>query len=79
MVTEADWGNWKVDDFIPYLDAVFDAFGTSRLMYGSDWPVCLLAASYDEQFSIIQKYLDPFSSREKKLLLGENAERFYNL
>lgn len=79
MVTEADWGNWKADDFFPYLDAAFDAFGTSRLMYGSDWPVCLLAASYDEQFSIIRKYLDSFSSLEKKLVLGENAERFYNL
>jgi L-fuconolactonase len=79
MVTEADWENWKVDDFIPYLDVVFNAFGTSRLMYGSDWPVCLLAASYDEQFSIVQKYLDPFSPAEKKSVLGENAGRFYNL
>jgi len=79
MVTEARWTDWKYDDFVPYLEAAFHAFGTGRLMYGSDWPVCLLAASYDQQFSIIENYLKPFSASEKKQILGENAERFYNL
>jgi L-fuconolactonase len=79
MVTEAKWRGWRYEDFVPYLDVVFAAFGTHRVMYGSDWPVCLVAASYDQQFSIIEKYLHGFSSSEKKEILGENAERFYNL
>src|SRR5215831_12123882 len=46
LTTEADWSHWCEDDFKPYLDAVFDAFGPDRLMFGSDWPVCLLAGAY---------------------------------
>ena len=79
MVTEARWPGWKYSDLVPYLDVVFDAFGTDRLLFGSDWPVCLVAASYDEQFSILQEYLKGFSSTEKNKVLGGNAERFYNL
>lgn len=79
MVTEGKWTGWKYEDFVPYLDVVVKAFGTDRLMYGSDWPVCLVAASYDEQFSILQNYLKGFSPAEKKQVLGENAKRFYNL
>lgn len=79
MVTEADWKNWKPTDFFPYLDEVFEAFGTDRIMYGSDWPVCLVAASYDQQLSIVQSYLSKLSSHEKPLVMGENARRFYNL
>jgi L-fuconolactonase len=79
MVTEARWPGWKASDFTPYMDVVFDAFGTDRLLYGSDWPVCLVAASYDEQLSITVDYLKKFSDREKKRVLGENAKRFYNL
>lgn len=79
MVTEGKWASWKYEDFVPYLDALFKAFGAKRLMYGSDWPVCLLAASYDQQFSIVQTYLKTFSESEKMRVLGENAERFYNL
>jgi len=79
MVTEAKWQGWKYEDFVPYLDVVFNVFGTERLMYGSDWPVCLVAASYDVQFSIISKYLKDFSSSEKTNVLGANAKRFYNL
>ena len=79
MVTEARWPGWEYKDFVPYLDSVTNAFGTGRLMYGSDWPVCLVAATYEEQFAIVQKYLKPFSDTEKKQILGGNAERFYNL
>jgi L-fuconolactonase len=79
MVTEADWSSWKYEDLVPYLDVVFGAFGASRLMYGSDWPVCLLAASYDQQFSVLQQYLKTFPEEEKKAILGGNAKRFYNL
>lgn len=79
MATEARWQGWKYADFVPYLDAVFNAFGVNRLLYGSDWPVCLVAASYDQQLSVIQRYLKEFSAAEKKVVLGANAKRFYNL
>ncbi|HEX8037786.1 MAG TPA: amidohydrolase family protein [Chryseosolibacter sp.] len=79
MVTEARWPGWKYEDFVPFLDVVFESFGTSRLLYGSDWPVCLVAASYDGQLSIVQNYLKQFSAAEKEKVLGENAKRFYNL
>jgi L-fuconolactonase len=79
MVTEASWSGWVYEDFVPYLEAVTDAFGSDRIMYGSDWPVCLLASSYEEQFSIVSKFIETFSPDEKKRILGGNAERFYNL
>lgn len=79
MVTEADVLNWKPDHFTPYLDEIFESFGASRVMYGSDWPVCLLAASYDQQYSIVKNYVSQLSTSEKQLVFGENAKRFYNL
>jgi len=79
MVTEADWKNWKKEDFNPYLDAVVELFGTDRLMYGSDWPVCLVAASYREAFSIVKDYFSTFSKAEQAMIFGDNAIRFYNL
>jgi L-fuconolactonase len=79
MVTEADWKDIRYENFEPYLDEVFEAFGTSRLMYGSDWPVCLLAASYEQQLSIVHRYISKLSTAEKLAVLGENAETFYNL
>ncbi|MBT1703506.1 amidohydrolase family protein [Chryseosolibacter indicus] len=79
MVTEALWNNWRIEDFTPYLDDLFEIFGTERVIYGSDWPVCLLAASYEEQLNIVLDYIHAFSEREKLNILGKNAERFYNL
>lgn len=79
MVTEADISNWTYDDIAPYVDVVLECFGTSRLVYGSDWPVCLVAASYEEQFGVVQKAIEKLSPAEKKKILGENAIRFYNL
>lgn len=79
MVTEAVWNRWTNEDFRPYLDFVLNQFGTTRIMYGSDWPVCLVAASYEKQLNIIEEYLDTFSDSEKHQIMGENAIRFYNL
>jgi L-fuconolactonase len=79
MVTEADWKNWKYADFTPYLDTVFSSFGINRVMYGSDWPVCLVAGSYKQQLGIIEQHIASFSDSEKQLVMGENATRFYNL
>jgi L-fuconolactonase len=79
MVTEAEWSSWKPEDFFPYLDELFESFGPNRLLYGSDWPVCLLAATYDQQLEIVQQYLGSLTNNEKLLVMGENARRFYNL
>ncbi len=79
MVTETDWQNWKESDFTPYLDVVFEAFGTDRIMYGSDWPVCLLAADYGRQFSIVKNYVKTLSNTEGGKILGGNAAGFYKL
>lgn len=79
MVTEANWQHWKQEDFQSYLDHIFEVFGPARVMYGSDWPVCLLAASYAQQFEIVSKYVSQLSPSEKKCVMGENAKRFYNL
>ncbi|MFD1614116.1 amidohydrolase family protein [Gelatiniphilus marinus] len=79
LVTEADLKHWKIQDFYPYLDAVFNAFGVERILYGSDWPVCLLAANYEKQLHIIQNYVKDFSKEEQSKIFGENAIKFYNL
>jgi L-fuconolactonase len=79
MVTEADIKNWKKEDFTKYLNVIFNLFGSDRIMYGSDWPVCLLAAQYEEQLDIIETYISQFSSEEKAKIMGGNAIRFYNL
>jgi len=79
MVTEADFKNWKPEDFTPYLDVVAEAFDTKRLMYGSDWPVCLVAADYGRMAGIVKDYFSSFSSAEQGDILGGNATRFYNL
>lgn len=79
MVTEADWERWSPEDFKPYLEVVFDAFGTQRLMFGSDWPVCKLAAEYEEVYRIIAEYIEPLSESEKNRILGGNAVQCYDL
>ena len=79
LVTEADWRNWKPDDFRAYLDVVFAAFGADRLMFGSDWPVCLVAASYAQVKELIEGYVDAHAPQYKQKLFGENAIRVYGL
>lgn len=79
MVTEASWKDWTYEQLEPFIDEVFEAFGTGRIMYGSDWPVCLLAGDYSDQFSVVKKYMSRLSESEKQKVLGENAKRFYNL
>ena len=77
MVTEADWSNWKPSDLVPYLDVVFESFGANRLMFGSDWPVCTVAGSYERVMSVVIEYISRLSSSEKDMILGESAVRFY--
>ncbi|QEC79413.1 amidohydrolase family protein [Mucilaginibacter ginsenosidivorax] len=79
MLTEADWANWKVDDFTPYLDIIFNAFGAGRVMFGSDWPVCLLADGYEGTMRVTQSYTSKLSVTEQEQFWGGNAISFYNL
>jgi len=79
MVTEADWGSWKADDFRSYLDAAFEYFGAERLMIGSDWPVCTVAGSYSAVMSIVMEYLTKFPGEAADAVLGGNAQRFWGL
>lgn len=79
MVTEADWTHWQYEDFVPYLDLTCASFGTARLMFGSDWPVCLLGGDYGEIKGILEKYLHTFSPHEQGKVWGGNAVEFYNL
>jgi L-fucono-1,5-lactonase len=79
MVTEADWKNWKPEDFERYLDVVFDAFGAHRLMFGSDWPVCLVAATYAQVKNIVESYVDRHVRKAKSAIFGENVKRFYDV
>lgn len=77
MVTEADWGQWKFSDFTFYLDTIFQAFGTDRLMIGSDWPVCLLAGSYEKNLNLVFSYIKDLPERDKEKILGLNCIKFY--
>ena len=79
MVTEAGWQSWEEKDFIPYIDVVVNAFGAGRIMFGSDWPVCMLAAKYNEVLQIVENYFTSFTPNEQDKFFGQNAIEFYNL
>jgi L-fuconolactonase len=79
LVTEANWQGWKPEDITPYLDIAFDTFGASRLMIGSDWPVCLVAGSYSRTLDVVRKYLHGRPGDTRDAVLGENARRFWRL
>jgi len=79
MVTEANWHSWKKEDFLPYLDVVMDAFGPSRLMIGSDWPVCTISSSYNVTMKLAIDYLSSLNQSDRDLILGLNAMRIYKL
>ncbi|MBJ6145377.1 amidohydrolase [Hymenobacter sp. BT559] len=79
LVTEADWQHWQPQDFRPYLDVVFAAFGPERVLYGSDWPVCNVAGGYDRALGLLEDYLVPFTPTEQAQFWGDNAARFYGL
>jgi L-fuconolactonase len=79
LVTEANWTNWRAADFDPYLDVAFEAFGVDRLMFGSDWPVCLLAASYRQVRESVERYIARFQPASQAKIFGLNAIQFYGL
>jgi L-fuconolactonase len=79
MITEADWRRWTVADLKPYVQAALEHFGPARLMFGSDWPVCALAGTYDRVYQALVEALGPLSPSERDLIFGGTAARFYNL
>jgi L-fuconolactonase len=79
MVTEANWNNWTTEDFKPYMDVVFDAFGVDKVMIGSDWPVCLVAGDYSKVMSIVSNYMSGFFEEDKNKILGLNCMKAYRV
>jgi L-fuconolactonase len=79
LLTEADWLNWTEAQIFSYFDVVFEAFGTDRVLFGSDWPVVKLAGTYLSWMNLVLKYLEQFSAIERNKIMGENAVVFYNL
>ena len=79
LVTEADWKHWKPEHIIPFLDVAFESFGADRLMIGSDWPVCLVAAPYTQAVEVVTNYLLQKKPDVQERILGGNARRFWRL
>ncbi len=79
LVTEADWSHWRTADLAPYAEVVLDAYGPGRVMAGSDWPVCLLAASYERVAETIGELLTGLAPHERDAVLGGTASRVYRL
>jgi L-fuconolactonase len=79
MVAEADYNAWTKNDLAPYFDSVLDAFGPERLMFGSDWPVCLVATTYRDWFNLVVEQIDKLSNAERDAILGGTAIRAYSL
>lgn len=79
MVTEARWRAWQPEDFRPYLDRAWEAFGENRLLVGSDWPVCLNSADYSQVMDLLENYLGQFSAEAREKVWGGNAIEAYRL
>jgi L-fuconolactonase len=79
LVTEADWKHWEPQHIVPFLDVAFESFGADRLMIGSDWPVCLVAAPYAQAVEVVKNYLLPKKPEVQERILGGNARRFWRL
>ena len=79
LFTEADWKNWKKEDFWPYLDHITKSFTPNRMMFGSDWPVCLLAATYKQSIDLVEEFTSKFSESEKNAFWAGTANKAYSL
>lgn len=79
MITEADYKTWTPEQVEPYMQLVLDSFGVDRIMYGSDWPVCLVAGSYEKVVSLTKNFISTLSVTEQNAIMGGNATAFYNL
>ena len=79
MVTEADFTTWTPEQLQPYFDVILEAFGPDRLLFGSDWPVCLVATSYKSWAELVKKNISIFTEEEQNKIMGNNAIRIYGL
>ncbi len=79
MVTEADFTNWTEEQLKPYFDVVIEAFGSTKLMFGSDWPVCLVGVEYKKWFELVKKQIMKLSIDEQEAIIGGNAIKAYKL
>ncbi|GEM_PF-5852004 len=79
LVTEANWQHWTLESLRPYLDVCVEAFGSNRLLAGSDWPVCLIASTYSQWWDLLTLYFADFSEDEVRGIFGWNAIEFYRL
>ena len=79
MVTEIGRPHWTIADLRPFVEVVLEAFGPQRVLFGSDWPVCLVACRYARWMEIVQELIAPLSSAERAAILGDNARRVYRL
>lgn len=79
LVTETDWKNYTPQDIFPYIETALEAFGINRVMFGSDWPVCLVAANYKKVLHIVEEVFKSYSQQEQDRFFGSNATQFYNL
>ena len=79
MVTEADYNSWRPEQLHPYMHLVLEAFGSERVMFGSDWPVCLVAGNYGQVKQNVTDFIQTLSVHDQRLIMGENAVAFYNL
>lgn len=79
MITEADFNTWTEQQIHPYMEVVLNSFGAERTMYGSDWPVCLVAGNYTRVKNLTTEFIAKLSTTEQKAIMGDNAIQFYNL
>lgn len=79
MITEADFKNWTPEQIHPYMLLTLEAFGPERCMFGSDWPVCLVAGTYPQVIDLTSNFISSLSSAEQAAIMGQNAVDFYNL
>nr|WP_288833246.1 amidohydrolase family protein [uncultured Flavobacterium sp.] len=79
MTTEADYNNWTPEQIEPYMQLVLDTFGANRILFGSDWPVCLVAGNYTKTKELVTNFIAKLNSEEQAAIMGGNAMQFYNL
>jgi L-fuconolactonase len=79
MITEADFNTWQPSQIKPYMELVLQAFGAEKIMYGSDWPVCLVAGNYSKVKELTTEFIAKLSKNEQDAIMGQNAMNFYNL
>ena len=77
MITEASYQNWTYEQLMPYMETVAEHFGTDRICFGSDWPVCLVAGSYKQVHDVVERFSSQLNPEEKRKLFGLNAMTFY--